>query len=524
MSSGNKLARRNILKLWHFEDQLKELYGTYVEALTKFAQDSVEANREKAVSAMSYLLMHHPEREKMLLTNIINKLGDPSTSVASKVIYHLCQLLYNHPNMKSVVLAEIEKMLFRTNIAPRAQYYGICFLNQFFLGKDDSRVAENLIRIYFSFFKASIKKGAIDTRLMSAILTGVKRAYPFADKERLAHTPAHIDSIHKLVHLAPLTTSIHALALLFQISSASKHTDDRYYTSLYRKLTSPDIFNTTHSALLFSLIFKSLKQDKDVARVSSFIKRLLQLCVGSSPGQAAGLLLIISRLLKCADNKRANLIAWTPVKQELKEEIDVSEKTEVSTEREENSESKAEENGAPDVTEAVKQELKKTDLLRGDKIDLLMDDEEESYVDLHVDDQGNVKPRRRARARAVTGWYHAKVNGGHQEEVDDKDEKDKELESKIKLKKTINMDRAVTGYDAVARNPSFAGAEHSAYLELTSLVHHFHPTVQLFAEKLLNADLLALEDPELPPAELTIVSPPDCECRRQLLADWSITD
>ncbi|KAJ2943185.1 hypothetical protein O0L34_g18896 [Tuta absoluta] len=95
MSSGNKLAR------------------PYVEALTKFAQDSVEANREKAVSAMSYLLMHHPEREKMLLTNIINKLGDPSTSVASKVIYHLCQLLYNHPNMKSVVLAEIEKMLFR---------------------------------------------------------------------------------------------------------------------------------------------------------------------------------------------------------------------------------------------------------------------------------------------------------------------------------------------------------------------------------------------------------------------------
>lgn len=37
----------------------------YVEALNKFAHDSVEANKEKAVSAMSYLLMHHPEREKV---------------------------------------------------------------------------------------------------------------------------------------------------------------------------------------------------------------------------------------------------------------------------------------------------------------------------------------------------------------------------------------------------------------------------------------------------------------------------
>ncbi|CAH2061987.1 unnamed protein product, partial [Iphiclides podalirius] len=227
MTSGNKQARRNLLKLWYFEDQLKELYGTYVEALNKFAHDSVEANKEKAVSSMSYLLMHHPEREKMLLTNIINKLGDPSQAVSSKVIYHLCQLLYNHPNMKGVVLAEIERMLFRSNISPRAQYYGICFLNQFFLGKDDSKIAENLIRIYFSFFKASIKKGDIDTRLMSAILTGVKRAYPFAEGGRLAAAADHVAAVHRLVHLARPSVAVHALALLFHVSSATEGGADR---------------------------------------------------------------------------------------------------------------------------------------------------------------------------------------------------------------------------------------------------------------------------------------------------------
>ncbi|XP_061725077.1 LOW QUALITY PROTEIN: CCAAT/enhancer-binding protein zeta [Cydia pomonella] len=484
MTSGNKQARRNILKLWFYEDQLKELYGTYVEALNKFAHDSVDANKEKAVSSMSYLLMHHPEREKMLLTSIINKLGDPAQSVASKVIYHLCQLLYNHPNMKAVVLADIEKMLFRTNISPRAQYYGVCFLNQFFLGKDDARIAENLIRIYFSFFKASIKKGDIDSRLMSAILTGVKRAYPFADKARLADTPAHIDAIHKLVHMATVNIAIHALALLFHISDASKGTSDRYYTSLYRKLTSPDIFTTSHSALLFSLIYKSLKQDNNVPRVTAIIKRLLQLCCQMSPAQACGMLFLVSQVLKDGAKKEAARLVWTEreIKEEPKEE---------PQEIQEINETEAEANETADSvehTEEEKVEQKKIDLLKGDKKDLLMDDDEETYVDLKIDDQGNIKPKKRKPTAAVTGWYHAKVKN---EDIKDKeDTEDKEVAAKIQLKKTINSEREITEYNPYARNPAFAGANRSAYFELLPLQNHFHPTVKLFADKLLHEQII----------------------------------
>ncbi|XP_046974375.1 CCAAT/enhancer-binding protein zeta [Vanessa cardui] len=488
MSSGNKQAKRNILKLWYFEDQLKELYGTYVEALNKFAHDSVEANKEKAVSAMSYLLMHHPEREKMLLMNIINKLGDPNQGVASKVIYHLCQLLYNHPNMKSVVLIEIEKMLFRTNISPRAQYYGVCFLNQFFLGKDDSKIAENLIRIYFSFFKASIKKGEIDSRLMSAILTGVKRAYPFADRERLA-TDAHADAVHRLVHLAGFGVAIHALALLHHTCAHSRAASDRYYTALYRKLTNADIFNTTHSALLFSLIYKSLKQDSNIERVTSFIKRLLQLCCYMTPAQACGMLFLISQVLKNKEKKDAIKLVWS--KKEIKEEI----KEETNDEKEESKED------AEDVTdindtidktleetekvEEEKVEQKKIDLLKGDKKDLLIDDdEEEAYVDLKIDDQGNIKPKKR-RSAAVTGWYHARVKPD-----EDKDQEEKEVTAKIQFKKTINMEKVITDYNPYARNPAFSGAQCSAYLELLPLANHYHPSVKLFAEKLINDQII----------------------------------
>ncbi|XP_073965864.1 CCAAT/enhancer-binding protein zeta-like [Choristoneura fumiferana] len=481
MCSGNKQARRNILKLWFYEDQLKELYGTYVEALNKFAHDSVEANKEKAVSAMSYLLMHHPEREKMLLTSIINKLGDPSQAVASKVIYHLCQLLYNHPNMKAVVLAEIEKMLFRTNISPRAQYYGICFLNQFVLGKDDARIAENLIRIYFSFFKASIKKGEIDSRLMSAILTGVKRAYPFAEASRLADAPAHIDAVHKLVHLASINVAIHALALLFHISDASKSTSDRYYTALYRKLTSPDIFNTSHSALLFSLIYKSLKKDDNVARVTAIVKRLLQLCCQMTPAQACGILFLVSQVLKDGAKKGAIRLVWSAreIKEEVKDEPqEINDTvTEVNDTAEDGDEVKEEEE---------KEQVKKVDLLRGDKKDLLMDDDEETYVDLKIDDQGNIKPKKRKPAAAVAGWFHAKMKTD--KDQDDTDEK--EVAAKIQLKKTINMERVITEYNPLARNPAFAGADCTAYVDLLPLLQHFHPSVKLFADKLVHEQII----------------------------------
>lgn len=62
---------------------------------------------------------------------------------------------------------------------------------------------------------------------MSAILTGVKRAYPFANKERLTDAASHIDAIHRLVHLASLNVAIHALALLYHVSDSSKGNSDR---------------------------------------------------------------------------------------------------------------------------------------------------------------------------------------------------------------------------------------------------------------------------------------------------------
>lgn len=44
---------------------------------------------------------------------LVNKLGDPSRKVVSKVIYSLTQLLRVHEGMKQIVMNEVERLLFR---------------------------------------------------------------------------------------------------------------------------------------------------------------------------------------------------------------------------------------------------------------------------------------------------------------------------------------------------------------------------------------------------------------------------
>ena len=210
------LSRNKLLSIWYFEDQLKEAYERFVNALSAIANDTVDTNREKAVAVMNDLLMGNPEQEQKLLDFLVNKIGDPSSKVASKAVFCLNKLLHEHPNMKLIVLKEVEKLLFRTNVAQRAQYFAICLLTQFLLSKVDTEVATTLIDVYFAFFKACLKKGEPDSRMMAAILTGVNRAYRFSDINSIKLNE-HIDSVYKVVHVGSFNVSLNALSLLFQV-------------------------------------------------------------------------------------------------------------------------------------------------------------------------------------------------------------------------------------------------------------------------------------------------------------------
>ena len=142
-------------------------------------------------------------------------------------MYQLTGLLEKHPAMRMVVVTEVERLLYRQNINPKAQYYGICFLSTIVLDRTNSdELAARLITIYFSFFKVSVTKGEVDTKLMKALLTGVNRAFPYASLAP-GTLEEQLGTMHKLVHMVSFNTAIQALTLLHQVMEGREAVTDR---------------------------------------------------------------------------------------------------------------------------------------------------------------------------------------------------------------------------------------------------------------------------------------------------------
>ncbi|KAJ9588204.1 hypothetical protein L9F63_018425, partial [Diploptera punctata] len=411
-SSGNYITRKSYLMYWYYEDQLKQLYSTFVAALQAAAHDTVERTKEKAISAMYKLLAGNPEQEAVLLKNLINKLGDPSQKVASKTIYSLVQLLQIHPNMKLVVMEETEKLLFRPNVGHRAQYYGICFLSQFIFTSDEALVAKSVIQIYFSFFKACVKKGEVDSRLMSALLI----------------------EWYIMLHF---NVSMHTLSLLFQVSDFANSVSDRFYSALYKKLLDPQLATSSQQALFLSVVYKALKKDEDINRNISYLCKLLLICEYMPVPLICGILYMISQLT----NKKENLLTL---------------------------------------------QIKSGNNVIQDNDD---DDEYEHYADIKLQDSEEESPDN-APEEKTCEEEGSKINV---KDIDTKHEVVTSVPTWFHCKNQTTgytKKKIVFTYDPMQRNPLFAGGEFCCFTELINLSQHFHPTVALFANKILDGEVI----------------------------------
>ncbi|XP_071450177.1 CCAAT/enhancer-binding protein zeta [Hetaerina americana] len=436
-SNGKPSLRRKILLSWLFEDELKRIFSDFVAAVCEVAaKDSIEKNRMQAIAALHNLLNGTSEKEDVILTSLVNKLGDPNLKVASKVVYCLKQLLQKHPNMQEVVKEEIEKLIFRQNISSKAQFYGLCFLNQYYLTSDDQELARSLIKLYFSFFKACIKKGELDCKIMSAVLTGVKRAYPFAnlkmDDEALAD---HMQTVHKIVHLGSFNISVHALSLLLQVMDFSSDAiSDRYYTALYKKIIDPQLASSNLQAMFISMCFKAIKNDSEMNRKKAFVKRFLQVCLYVPVPLACGILYMISEILR--NDHDPQLLMF---------------------------------HGSSGVNED-----------KPDKVVQVLDEDDdyEHYEDIKLEeDAENVEVK-----NEELSVHHVK------EEPCETAEPSWVHRPKHFSSERVTMKKLTSGYDPNQRNPRFSLTSGCTYTELVRLSRHFHPTVALFAQKISKGE------------------------------------
>lgn len=87
------LSLQNTLRSDHFslyscwipQSLVRRRYAAFTGMLEEASRDNLEFLKEKALKAIAQLLLVKPEQEARLLTALVNKLGDPSRKLASKV-------------------------------------------------------------------------------------------------------------------------------------------------------------------------------------------------------------------------------------------------------------------------------------------------------------------------------------------------------------------------------------------------------------------------------------------------------
>ena len=343
--SGHLLPRGprgdKLLLLWLLEDKLKRCYHDFVGGLENLTKDNLEHLKHKAIKASYALLNSKPEEESWLLSILVNKLGDPGRKTASNVVFYLHRLLDEHPGMKVIVVEAVESFLYRPSVSHRAQYTSVIFLNQLIMSKDEAeggpKLASKLVNLYFGFFEVLVRrmenetkpkrngrgsrkalkqhsKGkqnekdddaanpqqpSIDSKLLSAILTGINRAFPYVSSNSSSKLISrHSPKLFHLVHSKNFGTAVQALILLHQLFSSKMALSDRYYRALYSMLLSSEVARSSKTPLFLSVLFKSIKADVNRTRSAAIMNRLLQVSSEGKSNFACGILLLMSEVVK----------------------------------------------------------------------------------------------------------------------------------------------------------------------------------------------------------------------------------
>lgn len=355
----NMMLSKKQLALFYFEDYLKTFYFKVIQVLEVLSHDPIMHVRMNVVSHVFDLLKAKPEQEVNLLRLGVNKIGDIDNKVSAKTSYQILQLEQVHPNMKKIVIDSVIDIVFKRNTDYHTKYYSVLTLNQTILTRREEDIANELVKTYFALleklliesdphqadnktqnqetktnnyknrnknFKKGKKGGKSvknaktedevleekDSKLFSALLTGVNRAFPFSDLPMEIYNK-HLDTMFRITHSSNFNTSVQALMLIFQITSAQNMNADRFYRTLYESLLDPRLVTSSKQGIYLNLLFKALKKDSDIPRVLAFVKRIVQICYNwTNVGPIAGMLYLLMELQAQVPQIR-NLAINTPV-------------------------------------------------------------------------------------------------------------------------------------------------------------------------------------------------------------------
>lgn len=539
--------RADALVWWLFEEELKSRYTSFLSVLQSHMADGIVHFKLSAMKTVFDLLCGKPESENALLSMLVNKMGDPEGKVASRAQYLLSQLVEKHEAMKPVVVREVRQFVYQPALNPQAQYYAVLFLNQLPLHRKLPALAVDLIHTYFSLFETCVKRNQLGSKLLSALLTGVNRAFPFTEGggvESQKEVESRSDSIFSVVHKGTPSTAVQALVMLQQVAQrriqtmptpaesadAEPRLDgddsdaedgatssngnaatggaplaaavgvtgdgfvDRFYRALYSKLTHDIISSTNKHALLLNAVYKSIKYDPHVGRARAMIKKLVQAALTASPQFAAGAIFLVSEVFQA--------------RPELATLVTEPEKPVVVV--------------APAAGKANAKVASGAAAVPVDSSDDSDESDSDESMDGGIENNSNNKPiavvqptpEERARALAmldaVLGGKDAPAQAAAAPAPTPVDVPVVNFEESAPATTAAAAAAVSTTssvrYDTSKREPKWAGAENSCIWELAPLATHFHPSVRKFADAVMSDPLAPLGYEGDPLADFTLMA------------------
>ncbi|XP_057505267.1 protein SLOW WALKER 2-like isoform X1 [Actinidia eriantha] len=483
----------SLLLFWHWEECLKQRYELFIIAIEEASSDMLPILKDKALKTIYTLLRSKPEKERILLCALVNKLGDPENKAASNANFHLSRLITDHPNMKVVVIDEVDAFVFRPHLAFRAKYHAVNFLSQISLSHkgDGPKVAKRLIDVYFALFKvlicetesvktdrsrkeeyrkastpskdgklkiqSSYSHAEMDSRLLSALLTGVNRAFPFVSSDEAGDIiEVQTPMLFQLVHSKNFNVGVQALLLLDKISSKNQIVSDRFYRALYSKLLLPAAMNSSKEEMFIGLVLRALKNDITLKRVSAFSKRLLQVALQQPPQYACGCLFLLSEVLKARPPLWHMVLQDESINEDFEHFEDIVEETVYQT-----------------ITKSKEPDNAREIVSTGDSIDTASDSSEDRDASPASDSESDASDEAddllvRGALEDVKEAKSMVDRTGDQPQVSD------------------TRPSLPGGYNPQHREPSYCNADRVSWWELTVLASHVHPSVATMARTLLS--------------------------------------
>lgn len=272
--------RRRVLLYWYLEDYLKRVFAQFLALCEAMMKDRVEQRREAWLDVVGKLACCIAEGRVTAISILIGKLGDPSPPVAHRAYHCILSLLSESSMHQSTVFTELEKIIFTKNCPVRTMRYAANIINQLVFSKDERKLALRAVQTYLSLFRQMAMTAQLDTSVTSAVMVGLRRAYPYAGTD-LSSLESHINALFILSHTGNFQQRVSTLSLLHHIATnrgSSPALLLRWYRSLYQLLLlSPHkLPQATQLTGFFTLLHKGMQSDTDPRRVAAFVHRLLQ--------------------------------------------------------------------------------------------------------------------------------------------------------------------------------------------------------------------------------------------------------